>query len=206
MTSASFREDGRRSRELRHIVINKGIIDSYGYIDLHQGNTVVTAVCNGPRDKGKLCVKVSFSSVSRHEQVNDKQIAEYESTLVEIFTSLILHDEQIDIELVVKQDDGSLVSVMINCISLCLAYSGVSMLDMCCAVTLNDGCADLSSCEEGSRGPVLTLGYLFNRQKVAYLNMTGKCLNQTFVRMSMEAIEYCNTIYHEMKSFLVKQC
>lgn len=198
-----FREDGRRRGELRRMEISGGVTKSGGHVELRQGNTQVVTTCSGPREPGRLNIRVRFYSAARQEPVSERKEQEYENLLFDIFDNIVLSESMMDVEVVVKEDGGSVLSVMINCVCLCLSYFGVPMVDTCCSVTLAGGCVDPSSAEDGQRVPVVTIAYLMNRRSIAYASSSGRISRNMLQAYVSDGIDSCGSVYKHFRDFLI---
>jgi exosome complex component RRP41 len=202
VSEEGFREDGRKPKELRRMEISSCYIEGTTRIDYRQGNTQVVAVSSGPREAGKLNINAVFYSVARQEPINEKRVGEYEAHLHEIFGNIVLSNSSVDIDIVVKEDGGSVLSAMINCITLCLCHLGVPMADMCVSTTLAGECVDLSGAEEGGRTPVVVLAYLMNSRKIAFFQSSGRITRDRLKECFDGCLGPCELIYDEMRNFL----
>ncbi|KMV65446.1 ribonuclease [Encephalitozoon cuniculi EcunIII-L] len=194
VSEEGFREDGRRPNELRRIEATKRRIGEKGRVDMRQGNTQVSVICSGPREIGKLSVGVEFYAVSRQEPVSEKRASEYEGLLLDIFGDVLLPEASVDIQVIVREDGGSLLSTMINCTTLCLSYFGMPLVDMCYSSAVAEGCVDLASTEESQRVPVVTVAYLMNRKSILYLSLSGRVACSRLQASVLDAIGTCNAI------------
>lgn len=198
----ALRCDGRLPEEMRRVDIGHGIVGNRGFVVLGQGNTRVRTSVVPARDKSQLDVSISFSDVSRNEPVNERIVYEMKARILEIFGPLIFPDNQVEVSVEVKQDDGSLFSVIVNSISLCFCYCGVSLKDMCLSVTLGD-CVDLCS-EEESKGFRVCLVLSSSRQKILFLESFGKCQRRVLESALSRGFECCKAIHSTMREYLNK--
>lgn len=202
LSEEGFREDGRLPEELRRVEIVRRRVGDGGGMSLRQGNTQVSAVCRGTEEQGRLGVKVCFYGVARQEPVNEKRVLEYEDLLCDVFGSIVLPENAVDVDVVVREDGGSLLSAMINCVSLCLAQYGVPMTDMCCSATVAEDCVDLSNGEDGHKFSVMVLGYLVNRRTIAYLSVNGRMAQHTVATNLTRGVGCCEVLYEQFRAFL----
>lgn len=201
VSEEGFREDGRRPGELRRIEVSRKMVGEDGRVDLRQGTTQVTVVCRAARDASKPTISVEFYSASRQEPVNEKRAVEYEGLLSDIFGDILPPETSMDISVVVREDGGSLLSAMINCTSLCLAYFGVSMVDMCYSTTVTEGCIDLSSTEESQKASVITIACLMSGKSVFYLSLSGRMPCSKFQDSVSEGMDACYALGEQFKGF-----
>lgn len=200
----TLRPDGRFPNELRKINISCGIIDNIGFICLEQGNTQVSASLSQSKDKNPFNINLSFSQNARTDPINERKLYEMKYRLTNIFAPIISADYQVDIDLVVKQDDGSLFSVLVNSITLCLCYSGIPLIDMCISISLNES-FDLSDLETKKRYQ-MTVVYLVKSQQLAFLEVNGRCQKNMFETALQNGIDCCKTINLQFTEFLESIC
>lgn len=193
-----FREDGRKKDELRQLKINYS--NSYTY--LKQGNTHVRAKTDGPKEGNKFNVSIVFSKSSRQEQINEKRIFELETEIYNIFNHIILTDNSVDIEIEVIQEDGSLISTIVNCVTLNLCHTSVPLIDFPCSITYSE-VQDLSIYEEQGRNFVVNIVWLMNRQKIIYFRSIGKVTQDILHKINAEGFLSCAKIYQQMKEYLL---
>lgn len=187
---------------MRRIYMSHGAVGNQGFVVLGQGNTRVRTSVTPARDKNQLDVSIGFSDVSRNEPMNERRVYEMRTRLLGIFGPLISSDSQVEVNVDVKQDDGSLFSVIVNSITLCFCYCGVSLKDMCLSVTLGD-CVDLCS-EEESRSFQLCLVQSPSRQKILFLESSGKCQRRVLELAVSRGSECCKSIHTSMREYLSK--
>ncbi|KAK6090443.1 hypothetical protein P3W45_000540 [Vairimorpha bombi] len=197
----SYREDGRKISEIRRININH----SYPYTTLIQGNTHIKVNIDGPKEGNKLNINVSYSKTSRQEQASEKRTYEYENELYSIFDQIILTDRQIDIAVEIVQEDGSILSSMVNCIALSLCHSNVPLCDYPCGITYSNLGVDLSGSEEGGRHCVIIVVYLMNTGKIIYYKSIGKITMEKIQSINEMGREGIYEIYKNMKEFLIRE-
>ncbi|EQB60299.1 exosome complex exonuclease rrp41 [Vairimorpha apis BRL 01] len=193
-----FREDGRKKDEIKQIIIKN--LNSYTY--LKQGNTHVRVKSDGPKEGNKLNISMVFSKSSRQEQINEKRIFELETEIYNIFNNIILTDNNIDIEIEVIQEDGSLISTIVNCVTLNLCYIGVPLIDFPCSITYSRF-QDLTLCEEQGRNFFINVVWLMNREKIVYFKSLGRVTQEVLQKINEEGFLGCKKIYQQLKSFLI---
>lgn len=201
MPQMELRCDGRLPREMRRMIMSHGIVENRGFVVLRQGNTQVRVSTAPARDRSQLDVCISFSDVSRNEPMNERRVYEMRARILEIFGPLACPDTQVEVCVDVKQDDGSLFSVIVNSITLCFCYCGVSLKDMCLSVTLGDG-VDL--CSEEEKGFQLCLVVSSSRQKILFLESSGKCQKKAMESAILRGVECCKSIHGTMREYLNK--
>ncbi|KHN69044.1 ribonuclease [Ordospora colligata] len=200
VSEGGFREDGRKQKEFRRIEVTKSVFGDSGRVDLRQGNTQVSVECGNSKEGKKLNIVVEFLCVSRQETVTEKKVQEYESILVDIFNRVVLVDSGLGLRVVVREEGGSLLSAMVNCITLFLSYFGFSMIDLCYSCTASEDCIDLSSTEDGIQHLVLTIVYLINSEEVVYLALHGATSFSKFKTHIKDAIDACSFLNVHFKS------
>ncbi|KAF9762491.1 Exosome complex component RRP41 [Nosema granulosis] len=198
-----FREDGRTEEQIRRIEIEHGKLNNNGYIMYRQGNSCVRAVCNGPREGNRILFHVRFSKTARQEPISEKRLYDYEDVLQKIFSEIILAENQLDIDIDVIQEDGSLVSAMVNCIYMCLCYSSVPLLDSICSVTLSENFVDLSSSEEGGRNAAVVLVYLINKKQFLYVRSAGRISKDRLEKLLERGTVATEEIFSTLKTYLL---
>lgn len=203
LSSLEFREDGRTNEQFRRLEIEHGKINNNGYIMYRQGNSCVRVICNGPREGSKIQFHVKFAKTARQEPIAEKRIYDYEDVLQKIFSEIILAESQLDIDVDVIQEDGSLVSAMVNCIYMCLCYASVPLLDSICSVTLSEKLIDLSGSEEGSREAVLVLVYMINKKQYLYVRSVGRISKDKLEKVFARGSEACEELFTHMKKYLL---
>ncbi|ADM12208.1 ribonuclease [Encephalitozoon intestinalis ATCC 50506] len=201
VSEQGFREDGRKPKELRRVEARRRMVGDEGIVEIRQGNTQVSAACRGSREVGKISIGVEFYVVSRQEPINERRALEYEGLLLDIFSSVLLPEGSADIKVIVREDGGSLLSAMINCITLCLSYFGIPLRDMCYSATVSEGCIDLTSTEESLKTPVVTVAYLMNKKNIAYLSLNGRIVQERLQSSILEGVDACHAISKCFKDF-----
>ncbi|KAI5170503.1 exosome complex component RRP41 [Pancytospora epiphaga] len=196
-----IRIDGRFPKELRRIQIEHKVINGSGIITLAQGLTKVKIALCKLKPKGQLNIALSFNDTSRSDQISDRQLYVFQSKLTEIFTTVIACQHQVNIDASIIQDDGSVLSVLINAISLCLCYHGIPMIDMCISVTLND-MYDLCS-KEQNKSFVATVVYLVNSDRLIYFKSAGRCQKGPLKQALLDGIASCKSICEYFSHYLV---
>ncbi|ODV59724.1 exosome non-catalytic core subunit SKI6 [Ascoidea rubescens DSM 1968] len=203
-----LRVDGRRWNEIRRLSckINTHPISCDGSSYLQIGNTKVMTMVHGPiepknkssllQDRAYLTVNLNIPSFSffnattnKKLSKNSKKILELQVSLVNIFQDLIILKNyprtQIIINTIVLNQDGSLISSIINSISLALIDSGISMYDYISSV--NCGLFN-------SKFPILDLNYL-EELDLPFLTIAiiGKSENVSFLllenNLPLDALE-----------------
>jgi len=195
-----LRPDGRFDKELRRIQIEHEAADSCGTIVLSQGFSKAQASLTKLGGRGQLNIALRFHDTSRCDQVTDRQLYVLQTKLVDIFSTVIACEHQV-IDLAVLQDDGSMLAVLINTVTLCLCYHGVPTVGMCTSVCLNES-YDLCTKEQG-RGFVATVVYLVNTEQLVYFKSVGKCQRGPLKEALKNGIDCCKAIGRHFSAYLV---
>lgn len=185
LRECGLRSDGRAPEQARRIKVCGGA----GF-KVEQGNTVVSSVLAWdpyrPKKKGSrgLSATVRFMETSFQSPLSamnmERKREEYERYLELVFNPVLLHhpEHRLEVAHTVKQEDGSLLPVMINATSVLLARSGVQLRHLlfsikCGLVRSKEGSpelciADLNRREEKSRIPSLVLAVPHGRDEIAF--------------------------------------
>lgn len=208
-----YRVDGRKALEKRTMIARQSIVDNKLLFELDHGATKVAALLDGPkerhRQKHMVSVDVSFLDTSQQEhQKNSEKIRELEKNVTDVFKNVLLLPESsyVDIVVVVKQDDGSVFSTIVNCISLGLCYSGTPMKDVVVSATVgfvsNTFFVDICGAEESYKCPYMTVALMMHRRKLAYLYMVGKIEYEGFNDMFRHGYDASCSIFSEFACLL----
>lgn len=200
MNGDLLRCDGRLPQEMRRMEMGQEYIENRPFVSFSQGNTRVRTSILANKDKGQFCVNINFSELSRNEPMNDRKVYEIKSKLTAIFQPIVLTDSQVEVNVEVMEDDGSLFSVLVNSISLCLCFCGVVLKDMCCAITLNDK-ADLCS-EEENKGYACTVVLSANLGTIYFLESVGRFQRKDLENAILSAFGHVRIIHDTMRKFL----
>lgn len=172
MNENILRKDGRFAEELRKIQIDHFIVENRNYLTFSQGLTQVRTCIFQNKEKGQIGVNLNFSDLARNEPINDRKLYEMKNKIYSIFSNVVSSDYQIDINIEVLQDNGSLMSVIINSITLCLCYSGINIKDMILSLTCND-LMDLTTDEEKQYFAIVVMSANYNQ--ILNFQLSGKC-------------------------------
>lgn len=193
-----LRVDGRRWNELRRLEcsINTHANASDGSSYLEQGNNKVITLVTGPQEpklrsqmnvtKATISVALNITRFSKIERSksshkNERRVLEMQTALVRTFEkNVMLHlypRTQIEIQIHVLQQDGGLMSSLINGITLALIDAGVAMYDYISGVSIGlydtTPLLDLNSVEENAMSSV-TLGVVGKSEKLSLLLVEDK--------------------------------
>ncbi|WUR02883.1 exosome complex component RRP41 (SKI6) [Vairimorpha necatrix] len=184
-SSLVFREDGRLPDELRRLIF----LNESPYISLRQGNSHVRVQIDGPKEGSKIFFNIS----------GDRRYPELNS----IFSKILLLDTQLDINIEVIEEDGSILSTIVNCIVLSMCHSNIPLVDFPCSVTYSKIGVDLSGQEEGS-GKVMAV-YLMNSMKIVYYKIEGKMDIEKIERVDEMGREAVKKVYKILRDELLNQ-
>lgn len=208
-----YRIDGRKALETRTMAARQSIIDNKLLFELDHGATKVAASIDGPRERHRqrhvVSVDISFLDAAQQEhQGNSEKVRELERNVTDVFKEVLLLPESsyVDIAVVVKQDDGSVFSTVVNCISLGLCYSGIPMKDVVVGATVgfasNTFFVDTCGAEESYKCPRMTMALMMHRRKIAYLHMAGKIEYEGFNDMFRHGYDASCSMFSEFAGLL----
>lgn len=192
-----LRIDGRRWNELRQfdcrINTHPNSLDGSSYVE--QGNTKVICMVQGPmeptlrsqanNDEATVEVNLNVASFStfmrKKRSKNEKRMVELKTVIEKTFEeSIMCHlypRTMIQINVHVLNQDGGLLSSVINSITLALIDAGISMYDYISSVStgLHDQAPllDLNTLEENDMS-MLTVGIIGKSEKLAMFMMEDK--------------------------------
>lgn len=188
-----LRVDGRRWNELRRFdcQINTHPNSGDGLSYVEQGNTKVICLVTGPMEPKQqlsLCMIevnvniANFSTFDRRKRgKNDRRVQELRTTLERTFDQLVMTHlyprTLIKVDLTVLAQDGGLLALLVNAMTLALIDAGIAMYDYVSSVLagLLDTAAilDLNSLEEMDMSG-LTIGVVGTLEKLAMLMLEDK--------------------------------
>ncbi|CAD6194697.1 unnamed protein product [Caenorhabditis auriculariae] len=191
-----FRQDGRRSSQIRNINTRLGLNKSAeGSSYIEHGNTKVLCAVYGPYE-GKASRRVedrcvincqysmtTFSGLERKKRPRgDRKSTEMARLLEKAFESVVITESfprsQIDIFCEVIQSDGSNLAACVNAASLALADAGIPMKGLASAVTCGviegNPVVDLASREENDLMPRITLATICGRDEVVLVELQNR--------------------------------
>lgn len=204
-----FRLDGRKLNEIRKIEIKHKVINSTHYIHYSQGQTLLTCFISeffskhSVRDKLKASIHFQKTAVDEGQKI-DSRIDEIEKLVSSIFEPYIISQCSFAVSIIITQDDGCLLSAIINTISILLAVNNISVLDFLIGVEITkirgEIFFDPNKNERG--GNRIILCRLVNRDTIGYVNFLGKMKNNDMLVLYAESIICSNLVYNEIKNFL----
>lgn len=211
-----LRIDGRRPEEIRKIQYTLNTTDADGSVEYKQGNTHILVSISGPKQgKHETCTirprlaMARFCTMSnRRRYDNDKRMMEFERELKDILEGNViqesLNNSEIDVNVLVLVDDGSVEAAVINACSLGLMNAGIPIKDYLIACT--SGCVedtaivDLNDYESKSRALITEyIVAISSRSKdivyLSYDDIGGHKLNEGLVeKLTKASIEGCDHI------------
>lgn len=193
-TSEGLRIDGRRGRELKNFHASITTTSSFAnfsrntstnttYLQMGQNKVLVTI--DGPKEpanrskvdptKATLSTSINiskFSKVNRNtnkSNLPDKQTLEWEYEITQLFSKMVILEtypkSMISINVTVLQQDGGVLSAIINCITTALINNSIQLYDIVTAVSVGivdqkHFLLDLNHLEEQflSSGTIATIG------------------------------------------------
>lgn len=198
-----LRYDGRLANEMRNTNFIFKRIDSKGTVFWRQGNTIVNTTISQRKDKAQLCVNIKFQELSRNDAISDKRIYEMEQKVLSIFSEILGPDQQLEINVDVLGEDGSVFSAILNSISLSFTSFGIATEDMCVSVTLNEN-VDLCAHEE-KKSFYICLVFCPSKEEILYLESFGKVQKVNFQNTVMNGINACKQLHKEFRSFFIPE-
>ncbi|ELA42838.1 uncharacterized protein VICG_00153 [Vittaforma corneae ATCC 50505] len=201
MDATVLRNDGRFPDEVRRTECSFKKIGDKGFVYWRQGNSIANTSISQNREKQQLAISINFLETSRNEAINERRVYEMKQKVFAIFSGLVGFDNQIEINVDVLGDDGSIFSVIVNSITLVCAYSGISLSDMCVSATLNEN-ADLTYHEE-SKSFSVCIVYCPNHDKILYLESFGKVQRMQFEEAINKGIEMCRQQHEKFRELVI---
>lgn len=198
-----LRCDGRFPNEAREIDFEFKKLDNKGVFQWRQGNTVVNTTIAQNKEKQQFSLDLNFLEMSRNNPFNERKIYEMRQKLLDIFLDLTGEDSQVEITVDVVCDDGSVFSAITNSISLACAYCGIPLSDICLSVTLNRN-IDLSYHEEGKDFSICIV-FLPNKEKLVYIESSGRLQMSEFKEGIRSAVEYCRILHSYFREICIRQ-
>ncbi|KAM0675845.1 Exosome complex component RRP41 [Gurleya vavrai] len=205
LSKEGFRIDGRKPENIRRITINHQTHNNTPHLSYSQGITHLNlSLSNIKRQSTKLRVKINFSLSSLKENIKmDHKAFELENILINTFEDIII-EKQVFICIEVVQDDGSLISSMINAISLFLCLCAIPIYNLVVSVQISkirEGMlCDTTFFEEGRDG--LILGYIHNNKNIAYLQVFGKLKPTSIQNLVEKAKLKCDELFLIFRDYL----
>lgn len=229
LAAGASRPDGRRAEETRACQIRAGIVpNAAGSAFIEQGRTKIIATVYGPRQAGERSQKevegllfvethfAPFCSRAKSKEENERRGLLYNSVLHRTLESVVLLERYgktaFDVNLLVLEDDGAVLTAGLAVASLALADAGVEMRDLAAGATVHlTGDSLLLDCDgeeeralsDGSA--VLHLGFCPSRDVMCLLHSVGPLPMEQFERVVLLAKEASQAVGVEMRRCLERQ-
>ncbi|KAF7683888.1 putative exosome complex component RRP41 [Astathelohania contejeani] len=207
ITNEGYRMDGRKKDEIRRIRLRSGVTEKTGHIELHHGNTKIRCAMGEykERQKEKVSFQIFFYDGTSNDRLERKG-EELQQTLSYIFNPLVISVESLELNLTVLQDDGSLLSCAINCVSITLCYNGIGMTDFVVGSTTgmyhHIPIVDINGHEETNRISQVVMAYLPHRETLTYYMAIGKIQKNRLKIATKEGINTCKKYFSIFSDFL----
>lgn len=199
--SKDLRPDGRFPDELREMKFEFGCVENKGFVLFSQGSTLVRTTISKTESKKQLNINLNFSQTSRNDPLGERKQYEMKQKLISIFGALIPNENQIEANVEILQDNGSLFSVIVNSISLAFCYCGINTTEMCVSLTLNN-CVDLCYVEENrSFGAISVVDPA--KDEILYFESFGPLQKGELLKCLEASKMHCNAIYQRFRSELI---
>lgn len=198
-----LRCDGRFPNEAREIDFGFKRIDNKGIFQWRQGNTVVNTTIAQSREKQQFSLELNFLEMSRNKSISERKIYGMRQKLLDIFSDLAGQDSQVEVVVDVVCDDGSVFSAIVNSISLACAHCGIPLSDICLSVTLG---RNIDPChhEEGKDFSICIV-FLPSKEKIVYMETTGRLQLSESKEDICSAIEYCKILHSYFREICMQQ-
>jgi len=201
METSQLRNDGRFPEEPRTVQCSFKRVENTAVVYWRQGNSTVNTSISSNGNKQQLAINLNFLESSRNEPMNEKRVYEMRQRLLAVFAGLLPAEAQIEINVDIICDDGSLFSVIVNSISMACMYSGISMRDVCASVTVNRN-VDLNYREE-ERTFSICIVFSPNLNSILHLEALGRMQQYEFedgLRMGVEMCKRQHSKFRELIS------
>eukprot|EP00066_Takifugu_rubripes_P009472 XP_003976445.1 PREDICTED: exosome complex component MTR3 [Takifugu rubripes] len=220
------RADGRRRDQVdvRPVFVRCGLVSqAKGSAYIEAGNTKLMCCVYGPRETerkdetdmkcGRLTTDMRFAPFSCPERgswIQGSQEKDFSTMLQEsLQPAVCLHKyprSQIEVNMMVLENSGSVLAHAITCASLALADAGIEMYDLVLGCSLRQNgasyVADPTSAEENDRGPdqsrnqgSLTVAFLPSLNQISGLQSDGEMSEDTLTAGVRTCIEGCYKLY-----------
>ncbi|KAM0678760.1 Exosome complex component RRP41 [Binucleata daphniae] len=207
LTKEGYRLDGRKADELRKIEIIHKIINNTTYLTYRQGLTHIncTPFSIEKRYNYKIKPNIIFSQIANKEnrKMNHKMY-EIENIIINTFETIIIGEKQLGINIEIMQDDGALISCILNSISLFLCLHSIPIKNMLITthiVKLREGIiCDPIYVEDGK--DALILGLYMNTDSIGYLTVNGKLKEADIDKLYVKAQTKNKELYNFFESYL----
>ncbi|KAM4734901.1 exosome complex component MTR3 [Anableps anableps] len=229
------RADGRQRDQVdvRPVFVRCGLVSqAKGSAYIEAGNTKVLCCVYGPREterkdetdmkSGRLTTDMRFAPFSCPERgswIQGSQDKDFSLMLQEsLQPAVCLHKyprSQIEVNVMVLENSGSVLAHAVTCASMALADAGVEMYDLVLGCSLRqDGGSyvvdptypEENSCRSGSeeRRGGLTVAFLPSLNQVSGLQSDGEMAEETLTAGIRTCIEGCYKLYPVIQQALIK--
>lgn len=233
LPSRGTRADGRQSDQVdvRPIFVRCGLVSqAKGSAYIEAGNTKLICCVYGPREterkdetdmkSGRLTADMRFapfSCVERGSWIQSSQDKDFSLMVLEsLQPAVCLHKyprSQIEVNVMVLENSGSVLAHAVTCASLALADAGIEMYDLVLGCSMRqDGdsfVVDPTYTEENSSGSVanqggLTVAFLPSLNQISGLQSDGEMTEETLTAGVRTCIEGCYKLYPVIQQALTK--
>ncbi|CAF3656481.1 unnamed protein product [Rotaria sp. Silwood1] len=209
-----YRQDGRKSDELRHFRVSFNIIpDADGSCYMEHGNIKLLATIYGPYEgesrsnQEQAIITCDFSMTSycvserRLRTFGDMKSQKLQMAIQRVFQQAIITEtypkSQIDIYLKILQSDGNDYSPCVNATTLAL-INAVGYIQNKCIIDLNQQ-------EEQQKSPQLTLTIMPQRDDIVALTCESRVHHDIYNEMLDAATRANLQLFNLMKQAVVNQ-
>ncbi|XP_034032842.1 exosome complex component MTR3 [Thalassophryne amazonica] len=230
-----LRADGRQwdQVDVRPVFVRCGLVSqAKGSAYIEAGHTKVISCVYGPREterkddtdmkSGRLVTDMRFAPFSCPERgswIQGSQDKDCSLMLQEsLQPAICLHKyprSQIEVNVVVLENSGSVLAHAITCASLALAHAGIEMYDMVLGCTIRQAgasyMADPTYMEENSCSSAsgqnqggLTVAFLPSLNQISGLHSDGEMTEETLTARVRTCIEGCYKLYPVIRQALAK--
>jgi len=220
VSEQGYRQDGRKSHELRRIACKLGVYsqaDGSAYVE--QGYTKVLAAVYGPHEitrnrnrapSDRVVINcqystATFSTAERKQRPRgDRKSLEFTQLLQKTFDAVVMTNmyphSQIDIYCEIIQSDGGNLSACINAANLALIDAGVPLkgfVASCTCSCFNDvPVVDVNHMEESSsNGVKFTLAILPKSEEIVLMELNSRLHGDLLDKVINAAVQGCKDTY-----------
>lgn len=235
LLSGGSRADGRQSDQVdvRPIFVRCGLVSqAKGSAYIEAGNTKLICCVYGPREterkdetdmkSGRLTADMRFapfSCLERGSWIQGSQDKDFSLMVLEsLQPAVCLHKyprSQIEVNVMVLENSGSVLAHAVTCASLALADAGIEMYDLVLGCSMRqDGdsfVVDPTYIEENSTGSGakdnqggLTVAFLPSLNQISGLQSDGEMTEETLTTGVRTCIEGCYKLYPVIQQALTK--
>ncbi|KAJ0029611.1 hypothetical protein NQD34_004608 [Periophthalmus magnuspinnatus] len=229
------REDGRQRDQVdvRPVFVRCGLVSqAKGSAYMEAGNTKVICCVYGPRETerkdetdmkcGRLTADMRFAPFSCPERgswIQGSQDKDFSLMVLEsLQPAVCLHKyprSQIEVNVMVLENSGSVLGHAVTCASLALADAGIEMYDLVLGCSMrqdgNSFVVDPTYLEENHGGSAgqdnqggLTVAFLPSLNQISGLQSDGEMTEQTLTAGVRTCIEGCYKLYPVIQQALTK--